>query len=104
MQSFRNVCIESIFNCIISSPAKFSGNFGPLVPVDLVELDDFNVLLLRPVLLGDVGVEALVPVLTALLRDASGQVLGDKDPVACANLFDEIGQNSLFLLRPSAFL
>lgn len=81
-----------------ASPArKQLGDFCPAVSQLLVSLVDNSVLLLGPRGLLDLWVQVVVPALTALLADASLQVLGDHRPALGSVLLDQL--DHLWCLR-----
>ena len=61
-------------------PRKHAGHLGPAVAQHLVGLTHDVVLLLRPAGLLHLGVEVVVPALTALPARPASQVLGDQRP------------------------
>ena len=76
---------------------------GDLAPARLileVEADDPRVLLQRPLLLDDVRVQMVMPALSALLADATRQLIGNLGPVFCAVGEDETCQLGVFFLGP----
>ena len=54
-----------------------------------MSLYDDLVLLFRPLVLADAGVEVVVPALAALLADPARQVLGDEAPILGPVAFDQ---------------
>ena len=93
-----------IFDGIVGSSGQKLGNHGPFVSkpkfsLDLlfVRLDDDPIFLLRPTFLADVGVEMVVPPLSALLADPSGKVLGDEAPILGSVCLDELQDQLIFL-------
>lgn len=73
-----------------SPPWQHLGDLSPAVAKHLVGLTDNAVLLLSPAGLLYLGVEMVVPALTALLPQPALQVLGDQRPLLCAVLFDQL--------------
>lgn len=53
-----------------------------------MRLDDDLVLFFGPFVLADVGVEMVVPALSALLADSARKVLGDEAPIFGSVAFD----------------
>lgn len=73
-----------------SPPRQHLGDLGPAVAEHLVGLTDDAVLLLRPAGLLYLGVEVVMPALTALLPQPALQVLGDQRPLLRAVLLDQL--------------
>lgn len=73
-----------------SPPWQHLGNLGPAVAEHLVGLTDDAVLLLSPAGLLHLGVEVVVPALTALLPQPALQVLGNQCPLLRAVLLDQL--------------
>ncbi len=78
-------------------------NVTPAVAVDNVEFDNELVLLHGPLALGDMRIQMVVPSLTTLLSDATGERLGDVSPIFGAVALYDSGQDLIFLLSPCAF-
>ena len=88
---------------VVSAARQELGNFAPLVAVLFVRLDDLAVLLGRPLVLLDVGVQVVVPALAALLTNASRKSLSDVGPVLGAVLVHVLGQLGVLLSTPGSF-
>lgn len=73
-----------------SPPRQHLGNLGPAVAQHLVGLPDDAVLLLGPAGLLHLGIEVVVPALTALLPQPALQVLGDQRPLLRAVLLNQL--------------
>lgn len=63
-----------------------------------VRLNDDLILLLGPFVLADVGVEVVVPALSALLADPSGQVFGHEAPILGPVALDQLEHQLVFFL------
>lgn len=64
-----------------------------------MRLDDGPIFLLRPTFLADVGVEMVVPPLSALLADPPRQVLGNEAPILWPVGLDKLQDQFIFLFR-----
>lgn len=73
-----------------SPPRQHLGNLGPAVAQHLVGLPDDAVLLLGPAGLLHLGIEVVVPALTALLPQPALQVLGNQCPLLRAILLNQL--------------
>lgn len=73
-----------------SPPRQHLGNLGPAVAQHLVGLPDDTVLLLGPAGLLHLGIEVVVPALTALLPQPALQVLGNQRPLLRAILLNQL--------------
>lgn len=73
-----------------SPPRQHLGDLSPAVAQHLVGLTDDAVLLLSPAGLLYLRVQVVVPALTALLPQPALQVLGNKGPMLCAVLLDQL--------------
>lgn len=62
-----------------------------------MRLDDGPIFLLRPTFLADVGVEMVVPPLSALLADPARQVLGNEAPILGPVGLDKLQDQLIFL-------
>lgn len=91
-----------VLNVVISAAVQELRNFGPTVPVLLVKLEDFEILFLCPTILLNVGVQVVVPTFTALLTDATLQIMGYLAPVLSAVQTDLIDEKAILLLGPGA--
>lgn len=65
-----------------------------------MELDDQLVLVDGPLSLADVGVQVIVPSLTALLSNATWQALGNLSPVFGALSHDDSSEDSILFFGP----
>lgn len=73
-----------------SPPRQHLGNLGPAVAQHLVGLPDDTVLFLGPAGLLHLGIEVVVPALTALLPQPALQVLGNQRPLLRAILLNQL--------------
>mmetsp|Transcript_30730 Transcript_30730/g.98142 ORF Transcript_30730/g.98142 Transcript_30730/m.98142 type:complete len:265 (-) Transcript_30730:105-899(-) len=94
--------VPVVLDSVVSSPRKVLGNLSPTIAVLLVGGNKLPVLLLGPGVPPDVGVEVVVPSLTALLADTAGQLLRDERPLLGAVLLDELDDLLILLLGPRA--
>ena len=73
--------IEMIFDVVIGATLEMLGNFRPSVAVLLMKSEDFLIFFLSPLVLLYVGVEVIVPALSALLPYTAWQELSDLRPI-----------------------
>ena len=95
--------IEVVLDVVVGAARQVLGDLRPPVAVLEMKFQNSLVLLFRPSVLLDVRVQVVVPPLTALLADASGQVLSNLAPVLRTLLLDLVDQLTVFLLGPGAF-
>lgn len=87
-----------------------SGYIFPAIAVEFVKFEEFFLLIIRPWLLVDGGVEVIVPPFPALLACTFGNVVGllefgcDEGPVVEAKLIDQFRDGLIFLNRDEGYL
>ena len=91
-----------ILDGVVGAPDERLGNLRPPVAELVVGDDELAVLLARPLLALDLGVEVVVPSLAALLSDAAGKLMRDFGPLLRAKLADELDDLIVLLLGPRA--
>ncbi len=79
------------------------GNVTPAIAVDHMEFDNQLVFLHGPLTLCDIRVQMVVPSLTTLLSNATGERFGNMSPIFGAVALNDSGQDLVFLLGPCAF-
>jgi hypothetical protein len=94
--------IEPVFYMVVSTPRQELSDLAPLVAVLLVSLDDGSVLLRCPLVFLNVGIQVVVPTLSTLLSDPTGESLGYVTPVFCAKFLYVLGQSFVLLLAPGS--
>ena len=94
--------VPVILDGVVGAPDERLGNLRPPVAELVVGDDELAVLLARPLLALDLGVEVVVPSLAALLSDAAGKLLRDFGPLLRAKLADELDDLVVLLLGPRA--
>ena len=87
---------------VISASWQKLCNFGPLVAIFLVCLDDLVIFLFRPLVLLDVWIQMVVPPLSALLSYPARQSLGYLTPVLRSKHMDFFREFVVLLLAPRA--
>mmetsp|Transcript_47604 Transcript_47604/g.114278 ORF Transcript_47604/g.114278 Transcript_47604/m.114278 type:complete len:306 (+) Transcript_47604:1197-2114(+) len=92
--------VPVILDGVVGAPDERLGNLRPPVAELVVRDDELAVLLARPLLALDLGVEVVVPSLAALLSDAAGKLLRDFGPLLRAELADELDDLVVLLLGP----
>ena len=101
MQSFGKIGVVSVLDGIISSALHFLGNIAPAIAMLDVHLDDLDIFLPGPLLLGNVWVQVVVPSLSALLANSAWQALGNVSPIVSTIADDDLGQNPVLFLGPA---
>ena len=100
VQLALEVGVESILDSVISATRDVLGDLTPLFAHFPVQVNYEGVFLSSPLALVDVGVQVVVPALTALLADATGQALSDEAPVARTKFSDLVNELLVLLLAP----
>jgi hypothetical protein len=77
-----------VLDRVISPASQQLRNLGPSVAQHLMRQKEYPLFLVAPVLFLDLGVEMVVPAFSALLADATWQVLCDEGPFLGAVLLD----------------
>ena len=86
VEALFQVRVVSVFDLIVCASGNISSNLTPPGRVSQEEMSDEDVLLQAPLLLHDVRVEMVMPALTALFSDATGQVTCDRGPILGSTL------------------
>ena len=92
--------VEPVFDGVVGPSRESLCDFAPAVAVLLMHGKDQSVFLLRPLLLPDVGIQMIVPPLSALLANAPRESCSDGTPVLSIVLFDHLPQNIILLPSP----
>ena len=92
--------VPPVLNAVVSPAGEKVRNLRPLVPPQLLVLDQDVVLLLGPRLVKQVGVKRVHPPLTALLTKAPGQVRRKKRPVLRTVRAHPLDDERVLLLSP----
>jgi len=104
--SLLDILVETILYLVIVTSFDKAGHLFPLAAILLVQFDEFDVFLLRPLILDDFRVSLVQPALTALPRQATGHLVGDVLPldhlVWVAQ--DGLSEHLILSLRPSNFV
>ena len=91
-----------VLDCVVGATLEHLGNLGPFVIDDAVHEEEDPLLFLAPIDLLDARIQMIVPSLTALLADATIQVLGYECPLLRPVGDDELKEAPVFLCRPNA--
>jgi len=103
LQALAEVRVESVLDRIISAAIDTLGDIAPAIAMDQVQPHNEEIFLHRPLSLGDVRVQVVVPALAALLSNATRKVLCYLCPILGAQLNNNYRQDLVLLLRPGAF-
>jgi hypothetical protein len=95
--------VEVILDVIVCSSRKVLGDLSPLVAELLVSSDDDLIFLLSPLASLDVGIEMVVPSLSALLADSAGELARDDAPVLGSVFLNQNDDLGVFFLSPRSF-
>ena len=96
-------CVEAILDIVVDPPRHELLNLDPLVLVHLVQLHQLEVLCHSPFLLVQVGIDVVIPALSALLPDPPREKSGDFLPLFEAELGYFLPEDHVFLRRPVSF-
>ena len=106
----RHVCdlllhrrVPVVLDRVVGTPFENLCNVCPLVALALVGDVEDQLLLKAPGVLLDLGVEMVVPALSALLADPAREVLRDRGPLLCTFLLDQPQDEGVFLDAPGPF-
>ena len=102
MQSLGQVGVVSVLDGVVGPAIHLLGNVAPSIAMLDVHLDDLDIFLPGPLLLGNVWVQVVVPSLSALLANSAWQALGNVGPIVSAIANDDLSQNSVLFLGPAA--
>lgn len=91
-----------ILNGVVGTALENLGNVRPFVALALVRDVENQLLLETPGVLLDLGVQMVVPALSALLSDPAREVLGDRGPLLCTFLLDEPQDEGVFFDAPGS--
>lgn len=94
--------VEAVLDGVVRATGKGLGDFTPFVAKLLMQLEDDPVLLLRPLLFADVGIQVIVPPLAALFANAARQRSRNSTPILSSMLLDHVPENFVFLPGPRA--
>ena len=95
--------VKPIFDRIISSSIQDFCDLTPSIPNLTVHLKNNLVFFLRPLFLFNVWVKVIMPSLSALFSDSSGQGLGNCTPISRPIWEHHRSKDVIFLLSPWSF-
>ena len=103
--SLLDVLVESVLDLIIVASFDKVGHLFPLATKLLVQFDEFEVLLLRPLIFYDIWVGLVQPALTALPRQTTRHLVCDFLPLyhLVRVAHDGFAEHFVFRGRPSNF-